>query len=94
VFLNYLIVSRLTGFRWSIENEQTGLLFLGLIVVVFCGFYVLPTLWAGCVGTLAAVLSAVYSVRLLLDLIPVDQIPIAMQRVLLWCRPAASVSLR
>ena len=42
----YPIVRRLSGFRWSAANRQTGLLFLSLIAVVFCGFYVLPPLWA------------------------------------------------
>ena len=40
--LIYPIVRRLSGFRWSATNRQTGLLFLSLIAVVFCGFYLFP----------------------------------------------------
>jgi PST family polysaccharide transporter len=36
----YPIVSRLSGFRWSVANGQTGLLFLSSIAMVFGGFYV------------------------------------------------------
>ncbi len=78
----YPIVRWLSGFRWSRENKQTGLLFLCLIAVVFCGFYVLPTLLAGCVGTLAVILSGSYSLRALLKLISLDQIPRPMRRLL------------
>jgi antigen flippase len=78
----YPIVRWLSGFRWSRENKQTGLLFLCLIAVVFCGFYVLPTLLAGCVGTLAVILSGAYSLRILLKLISLDQIPRPMRRLI------------
>ena len=36
--LIYVIVRRLTGFRWSAANRRNGLLFLPLIGAVFCGF--------------------------------------------------------
>lgn len=82
VVLNYLIVRRLSGFRWSTENEQICLLFLSLITLVFCGFYVLPVIWAACIGTLAAVLSGVYSIRVLLTLVSWDRIPRSIQQLL------------
>jgi PST family polysaccharide transporter len=82
VFLIYPIVHRLSGFRWSHENKQTGLLSLFLIAVVFCGFYALPLLWASAVGTLAAVLSGAYSFRVLRELIPFEELPHRMQRLL------------
>ena len=46
-FLVYPIVHRLSGFQWSTENKQKGLVFLSLIGLVFGGFYVMPLLWAG-----------------------------------------------
>ena len=82
VFLNYLIVRRLSGFRWSTENLQTGLFFLTLIAVVFCGFYVLPAIWAASVGILALLLSAVYSIRVLLTFGLLDRVPRPLRRVL------------
>jgi len=78
----YPIVRWLSGFRWSAANRQTGLLFLSLIAVVFCGFYILPTLLATGIGTLAVILSGVYSIRVLLNLISLDQIPRPMQRLI------------
>jgi PST family polysaccharide transporter len=71
-FLIYPIVHYLSGFRWSAENIKTGATFLSLIAMVFCGFYVLPRLLAACVGTVAAVLSGAYSIRVLQTLISLD----------------------
>jgi len=53
-FLIYPIVRRLSGFRWSTANKQTGLFFLSLIACVL-RVYVLPLIWAASVGILAAV---------------------------------------
>jgi antigen flippase len=80
--LIYPIVRQLSGFSWSTENKQTGLLFVSLIALVFSGFYVLPPIFATCVGALALVLSCSYSIRVLLGLISLDQTPIPMQRLL------------
>jgi O-antigen/teichoic acid export membrane protein len=81
-FLIYPIVRRLSGFRWSTANKQTGLFFLSLIAVVFYGCYVLPLIWAASVGTLAAVVSGAYSIRVLLKLTPLHEIPRFMRRLL------------
>ena len=40
--LIYVIVRRLTGFRWSAANRRIGLLFLPLIGLVFLGCLLLP----------------------------------------------------
>ncbi|MGJ0484007.1 MAG: O-antigen translocase [Methylomicrobium sp.] len=75
VFMIYVIVRRLSGFSCSIENLQTSFLFIVLIAVVFCSYYVLPTLLAMGVGALAVLLSSVYSIQVLLNLISPDRIP-------------------
>jgi PST family polysaccharide transporter len=82
----YPVVRWLSGFRWSSANRRTGLLFLSLIAVVFCGFYILPPIWATGIGTLAVMLSCVYSIRVLLNLIPLDRIPPPILRLLLRFR--------
>ena len=82
-FLVYPIVHRLSGFRWSTANKRTALLFLSLIAVVFCGFYLLPLLLAACLGTLAALLSGAYSIRVLSTFISWDQIPPPVRRLLI-----------
>lgn len=76
----YPVVRWLSGFRWSDANKRTGLFFLSLIAAVFCGFQALPSFWAAVVGTLAVMISGVYSIRVLLTLISHDRIP----RPMLW----------
>lgn len=72
--LTYWVVRRINGFRWSTDNKRTGLLFLTLVAAVFGSFYMWPPVVATGVGTLATILSAVYSLRVLLKLIPLDRI--------------------
>jgi PST family polysaccharide transporter len=81
-FLLYGIVRRLSGFRWSSANTQTGLLFLSLIAAVFCGHYVVPAPLAPCLGTLVTLLSGAYSIRVLSTLLSWDQIPRPIRRLL------------
>lgn len=73
--LIYPIVRRLSGFRWSAANRQTGLLFLLMIAAVFCGFFLLPSLVATGLGIVAVIVSSAYSIRGLLHLVAFDQIP-------------------
>jgi enterobacterial common antigen flippase len=87
----YPIVNRLSGFRWSAVNKRTGLLFLSLIMVVFCGFYVLPFLVAACIGILATLLSGVYSIRILSEFVSWDRVPRPVRRLLALFRPVAKV---
>lgn len=88
--LIYSIVRRLSGFRWSAANNTTCLVFVVSITVVFCSCYILPTNLATGVGALAVILSGVYSLRMLLSRVSCDRIPHAIQRLLLWFRPATS----
>ena len=88
--LIYPIVRRLSGFRWSVANCKVGLLFLSLITVVFSGFYVLPTLLAMGIGTLAMILSSVYSIRVLVNLVSLDRIPPPIRQFFVWLRLAPS----
>jgi antigen flippase len=95
VLLIYPIVRVLSGFRWSSENQRTGILFLGLIGIVFIGFYVLPFAWAVTLGTLAFLMSSVYSLRRILSLVSLSRIPDPILRVLAGLRlvPSASPSV-
>jgi PST family polysaccharide transporter len=79
--LTYPIVRYLSGFSWSHENKRTGLFSLSLIALVFCGFQVLPLVWATSVGILAVILSTVYSIRVLLGLLPYRQVPPSIRRL-------------
>ena len=84
--LIYPIVRTLSGFRWSAANRKTGLLFLSAIAAVFCGFYLLPPLWAAVLGAVATVLTGAYSIRGLLILLSKDQVPRQLRRLLVWFR--------
>ena len=91
----YPIVRRLSGFRWSVTNRKTGIVFLTSIAVVFCGFYVLPTWLATGVGILATLLSGMYSLRILVNLVSTDHIPRSLRRLLILFRlaPASSSTM-
>jgi PST family polysaccharide transporter len=80
--LIYFIVRRLTGFRWSSANCKLLWIFLPLIGLSFGAFYVLPFGWATAVGTLAALLSGVYSLRSLAHLVALERIPRPVRRLL------------
>jgi PST family polysaccharide transporter len=80
--LIYGIVSSLSGFRWSNDNRETGLVFLCMIAVVFCGFHVLPYALAICLGAALGSLAAVYSTRVLLTLVSIDMFPRPLRYVL------------
>jgi PST family polysaccharide transporter len=71
----YVIVRRLSGFRWSAANIKIALIFLPLTVIVFCGFYIFPLWVTTTTGTVAVLLSGAYSIRMLLNLVHVDMIP-------------------
>jgi antigen flippase len=86
VLMNYVIVRQLTGFRWSSANIHTSFLFLALIAVVFCSFYIFPPWLAMGVGALAVVLSSVYSLQVILSLISPDQLPRQVLKALHWLR--------
>jgi PST family polysaccharide transporter len=87
--LTYPIAQYLTGFQWSVENQRTGIAFFLLIGLVFGAFHVWPILWAGGIGAVAAATSAIYSVRMLVTFISLEQIP----RPLRLCLPGWLVVL-
>ena len=90
VAMIYVIVNRMSGFKWSSENKKTCAMFLSLIAVVFCGFYVLPLFAAALLGILAALLTGVFSLRTLLALIPHNQIPRPLRWLSAWLHIAPS----
>lgn len=73
--LIYVIVRRLSGFRWSLANLRHALLFLPASGLVFSAFLVLPLWPATAVGSLAVALSGLYSLRVLVELLPPESVP-------------------
>jgi PST family polysaccharide transporter len=72
----------LTGFRWSRACLRTGTLFLVSIAVVFASFHELPLAAATMLGGVATVASAFYSVVLLVRLVPPEEVPGPVRRIL------------
>jgi hypothetical protein len=64
--------------RWTAENRTTGLLFLASIAVVFVTFGYLPFIAALGVGGAAAILSCVYSARVLVRLTSLAFLPVQL----------------
>jgi enterobacterial common antigen flippase len=82
--LIYVIVRRLTGFRWSSANLRTAFLFLPLVAIVFTAFFVLPVWLATTIGTVAVVASSVYSLRMVCKLVSLERMPRAIRGALVW----------
>jgi enterobacterial common antigen flippase len=91
--LIYVIVHRLTGFRWSTANQRTGLLFLPLLGAVFCGFLWLPVWVATTVGVAAALASGIYSLREVCRLVSLDRVPRFARDLLVWFRISSPVNI-
>ncbi len=68
----YVVARHLTDFRWSNENRRILVLYLILISIVFVNLYLLPSIPALCIGGLAILLSSIYSIWILMNLISVE----------------------
>ncbi|QWW71999.1 O-antigen translocase [Rhizobium sp. WYJ-E13] len=73
--LIYVIVRRFTGFRWSAANRRHALLFLPASGLVFSAFLILPPWPAMVIGCVAVVVSGLYSLRMLIELLPPESVP-------------------
>ncbi|MCL4785704.1 MAG: O-antigen translocase [Verrucomicrobia bacterium] len=80
--LIYFVVRRVSGFRWSAANRRVGLLTFAVVGAVFCGFVLLPFWVATMIGALGVLLSAGFSLRTLVRLLPEGRIPAPIRRVL------------
>lgn len=80
--LIYSIVTHLTGFRWSAANNQIGMFFLSSIAVGFCGVYVLPAFAVIVVGAFAVALSSMYSLWVIVTIVPIAQMPQLLVKLL------------
>lgn len=73
--LIYVIVRRYTGFRWSPANRRHALLYLPASGLVFTAFFVLPPWSAMVIGCVAVIVSGLYSLRMLVELLPPESVP-------------------
>lgn len=86
MLLIYPIVRHLSGFQWSTTNSRICLLFISSIAVVFFGLDMFSSIAAVGIGTLVVLLSGLYSLRVLHNLVPPDQVPRPLARLLVWFR--------
>ncbi|MDB6064616.1 MAG: polysaccharide biosynthesis protein [Pedosphaera sp.] len=84
----YMVVRRLSGFRWSQANRRLALLFVPTTAAVFAAWYVLPY-WQGLIlGGVATAICGIYSLRTLCSLIPLARLPQAARKLLTLFRLA------
>jgi antigen flippase len=82
----YLIVRRLSGFRWSAANLRVAALFVPLVAAVFISQKCLPPMVADIFGALAAVFAGIFSMRTLCTLVPLQKLPRLAQKLLVFFR--------
>ena len=84
--LVYWLTRRLSGFRWTPINARLSIGFLAAASLVFSAFQALPMWTAIAFGTAATLVSGVFSLWMLLKLLPADSLPQALRH---WLPSAA-----
>jgi enterobacterial common antigen flippase len=87
--LIYLVVRRMSGFRWSSANVRLMQAFLPACGAVFAGFFLLPAWQANALGAAVAACAGIYSLSVLLTLVPAESLPGAVRRWLPAADPRA-----
>ncbi len=78
----YLIIRRLSGFRWSAASLQLALVFVPLVAVVFIVPYILSPIMAAGVGAAVTIPAGIFSVRTLCTLVPFERLPKPAQKLM------------
>jgi len=86
----YLVVSRLSGFRWSGTNLRLAAMFTPGIAAVFVSWYFLPYIVTAIIGVSLTVLSGIYSLKTLCTLVSLERLPRIAQRMIVLFRLAPS----
>jgi antigen flippase len=81
--LIYWIARRYTGFRWSATNRVLILIYLPVSGLVFLAFQCLQMWQAVTIGSLATAVTGLYSLKMLIELLPREAFP-ALVRVWLF----------
>ena len=84
----YLIVRRMSGFRWSAANRRLALLFLPLVAVVFACWRLVNPIPAAIIGLAVCVPAGFFSLKTLCRLVPFDRLPRAAQKIVRLLRLA------
>ena len=86
--LIYGVVRRVSGFRWTKANQQTGLFFAFMVACVFASWYLLPRMAAMSLGIVATLLAGIYSLKSLCTLVPINRLPAMARRAIVFLRLA------
>lgn len=81
--LIYFIARRLTGFRWSSINHRLGAAYFAASCLVFCLPLFLPVWQATVLGSIGALVSGLYSLKSLTEMLPPTAFP-ARLRSWIW----------
>ena len=87
----YLIVRRLSGFRWSAANKQLALLFVPLVAAVFISwniFHPLAPVITVIVCAAVTIMAGIYSLKTLCALVPLERLPAVAQKMIWFFRLA------
>lgn len=84
----YKIIQRMSGFRFTAASGGIALLFVIGTITVFCSFYALPFFYATIFGTIAVASSIIYTVRMLAKLVPPENLPRPIARIIRLLRLA------
>ena len=82
----YLVVRRLSGFRWSKANRRLALIFLPLVTLVFVARIYLPPIASMVLGGVVTTVTGLYSVKILCQLVPFERFPAFVRKVILFLR--------
>jgi PST family polysaccharide transporter len=85
----YLIVRRLSGFRWSAANRQLALVFVPVVTLVFVSRYFLPNPAVVAVGMLLTLVVGIYSLKILCTLVPLERFPGPLRKTLFYFKLAS-----
>jgi PST family polysaccharide transporter len=84
----YVIVRRISGFRWSTANLRLAAIFLPTTAAVFVSWYLLSHVAAAFLGMTLMVLTGIYSLKTLCTLVPLERLPRPVQKIILLLRLA------
>jgi PST family polysaccharide transporter len=84
----YLVVRRLSGFRWSWANLRLAAMFAPGIAAVFVSWYFLSHIVTAILGVILTLLTGIYSLRTLCTLVPPERFPKPVQKMILFFRLA------
>jgi antigen flippase len=82
----YLIVRSLSGFRWTAENIRIGSIYGALVATLFVSAYFLPRPVVIVEGTVATILTGLFSLKKLCTMLPLERFPRRARQLLGFLR--------